>query len=644
MKTHRKRLLSLLLVLGLLCSQYPILTFANVDPYHAEKPSDAGSITPISEVYINPLYADVLTEEDLLKPSEAELQEESSEGASGRRSLSAARSAEEPEYYTNIDDAAKYVREQMKARSESITVKYQTTGSYDDLLKEIVNAAMIHTGVSTEGDYLRCQYGGCTIGGSVSTSGDTHYLTITYTMTYYTSAEQEAALTEAINTLVQELDLNRKSDYEKIKAVYDYITDNVEYDYENLDNDEYKLKYTAYAALMNKTAVCQGFSNLLYRLLLECHVDCRIISGMGHSERHAWNIVKIGDRYYNVDATWDINYKEDDDYHYFLLNEQSFENHSRDDEYKTESFSASYPMSEDNFTLSPSDLLNPLFSKHTLLLSSEIGVCFRVTFPENFDPEGCRMDFVAADGRKGSMDFSEAEVIENSTDRYFTFDINALELAEKITATLHYGDNQTISNTYSAMDYIQTIQGATMLNNIKLFYLVDALQAYGYYLQDSGWTDDKPSHTRIPEPVLKLNKDSISQVKTKLTEYTEYNITKDYGTSGITDSKISLTLNAKTAINIFVKPGEGETILSEGYKTAAINNETYYQFSENGIGPKNLGKAYPISVKTDQGTATITASAMSYVNKLLTNGTLDDNKNLAMVAYFNYYWVAKDYK
>ena len=640
MKIHRKQLLSLLLVLGLLCSQYPILTFANDGAYRTEKSFGTDSITSISEVYINPLYADVLTEDDLLKPSEAELQEESSEGASGRRSLSTAKFTDEPEYYTNIKDAAEYFREQMKARSESITVPYQITGSYETLSEDISNEAMVHTGKPTEGDYLRFQYGGWESSTSGYSSGDTYYLTITYTMTYYTSAEQEAELTEAINNLVQELDLDRKSDYEKIKAVYDYITDNVTYDYENLDNDDYTLKATAYAALMNKTAVCQGYSNLLYRLLLECHVDCRIISGTGNGENHAWNIVNIGERYYNVDATWDINYKEDDDYHYFLLNEQSFENHSRDDEYTTESFSALYPMSDVNFTLSPSDLQNPLISQHSLLLSSEIGVRFHVTFPENFNSEGCRMDFVAADGRKGSMDFSEAEVIENSTDRYFTFDINALELAEKITATLHYGDNQTISNTYSAMDYIQTIQGATMLNNIKLFYLVDALQAYGYYLQDSGWTDDKPSHTRIPEPVLKLNDDSISQVKTQLTEY---NVTKDYGTSGITDSKISLTLNAKTAINIFVKPGEGETILSEGYKTATINNETYYQFSENGIGPKNLGKAYPISVKTNQGTATITASAMSYVKALLDNNTVEENKQLAMAAYFYYYQAAIDY-
>ena len=82
----------------------------------------------------------------------------------------------------------------------------------------------------------------------------------------------------------------------------------MEYDYTNLNDDNYKLKYTAYAAMCNGTAVCQGYSNLLYRMLLEAGVDCRIISGIGVSGGHAWNIVRLGDLYYNVDATWDSNY------------------------------------------------------------------------------------------------------------------------------------------------------------------------------------------------------------------------------------------------------------------------------------------------------------------------------------------------
>lgn len=57
---------------------------------------------------------------------------------------------------------------------------------------------------------------------------------------------------------------------------------NVKYDYENLDDTDYKLKYTAYAALLNGTAVCQGYANLLYRMALEAGIDARFISGLGN--------------------------------------------------------------------------------------------------------------------------------------------------------------------------------------------------------------------------------------------------------------------------------------------------------------------------------------------------------------------------
>ena len=70
--------------------------------------------------------------------------------------------------------------------------------------------------------------------------------------------------------------------------------------FHDLEDDNYKLKHTAYAALMHKTSVCQGYAVLLYRMLKECGIDNRIITGYGGSERdekHAWNIVEIDDKY-----------------------------------------------------------------------------------------------------------------------------------------------------------------------------------------------------------------------------------------------------------------------------------------------------------------------------------------------------------
>ena len=52
----------------------------------------------------------------------------------------------------------------------------------------------------------------------------------------------------------------------------------------------------------------------------EAGLSVRTVSGIGNGQSHAWNIVKIGDYYYNVDATWDGQSDVTMDY-YFLKNQ-----------------------------------------------------------------------------------------------------------------------------------------------------------------------------------------------------------------------------------------------------------------------------------------------------------------------------------
>ena len=148
----------------------------------------------------------------------------------------------------------------------------------------------------------------------------------------------------AVATLLGQLNLYGKSDYEKICGIYDWMCANITYDYDNLEDDSYLLMYTAYAALVNRTAVCQGYANLFYRLALELGVDSRIISGTGISNTgsgpHAWNIVKLSGSYYDVDATWDATWKQAGlEYDWFLKNEAEFsQDHVRAADFTTAAF------------------------------------------------------------------------------------------------------------------------------------------------------------------------------------------------------------------------------------------------------------------------------------------------------------------
>lgn len=200
-----------------------------------------------------------------------------------------------------MEEAAAILRKGMKNRAETVTVNVSYDGSSKEVSNAVSDAAMVHTGVANEGDYLRWQYAGSR--SRISYFGTN--FTITYTLTYYTTAEQETQMDTAVEELLTELNVDELSDYETVRAIYNYMCNNISYDYDNLSDSAYKLKYTAYAALINKTAVCQGYANLFYRLALECGIDARLISGTGNGGGHGWNIVELDGLYYDLDATWD---------------------------------------------------------------------------------------------------------------------------------------------------------------------------------------------------------------------------------------------------------------------------------------------------------------------------------------------------
>ena len=330
-----KRFLSILLVLCLVAAWLPAGALAQEN----EIPEQ------LSGSWINPLYADVIGPEDL---PELQIQPQKKSGGSA--------------YYEDPASAAAVVREAMENRSGSVSFGYMIPK--DDYSNEglgriagaILDYACAHTGVPTQGDYLTWQYGGASFGAQAygpNGDGSAYYSDITFNLRYYTTAQQEATVTQAVKELLATLNPTG-SDYQKLTTVYDWICDNIVYDYDNLYNDAYTLKYSAYAALINRTAVCQGYSLLLYRLALEMGIDCRIISGIGITNEgsgdHAWNILKVGGKYYNADATWDINFCANDDYRYYLLNEANFSpKHVRDAEYSTSAFFGAYPMGESNY-------------------------------------------------------------------------------------------------------------------------------------------------------------------------------------------------------------------------------------------------------------------------------------------------------
>lgn len=114
-------------------------------------------------------------------------------------------------------------------------------------------------------------------------------------------AEEQAAVDSAIASCVTD----GMSDYEIAKALHDYLALNCEYDMRYYSGGMPSISYTAYGALVNRMAVCQGYALAYQELLAQCGIESEYVSGWGNGGRHGWNIIQIDGEWYHVDVTWD---------------------------------------------------------------------------------------------------------------------------------------------------------------------------------------------------------------------------------------------------------------------------------------------------------------------------------------------------
>lgn len=247
-------------------------------------------------------------------------------------------------------EATAVLRQEMVNRQNTITVTFLSQSNDTQIMTELFYEALSHTGLPNQGDYLRWNIQKVSVSQTTQELEGQYRLTLTYTVAYYTTAQQEAEMDAAVEQLLDQLDVYNADDYLKICAIYDYICGNVTYDRWGVMTGD-KLVYTAYAALIKKAAVCQGYATLLYRLALELGVDARVIPGIGKQQNHGWNIVRLDGKYYNLDATWDAeNVYMDVPYEHFLRCDANFINHTRKAAYATEEFLRVYRMSDTDYS------------------------------------------------------------------------------------------------------------------------------------------------------------------------------------------------------------------------------------------------------------------------------------------------------
>ncbi|HHT98079.1 MAG TPA: hypothetical protein GXZ90_09335 [Clostridiales bacterium] len=200
--------------------------------------------------------------------------------------------------------------------------------------------------ISTDSDYLERSIRSFKI--STTTYSFRQKIKLNFDIKYLTTLSEETELNNHIEEALLSLKLSTSNDYKKTRKIHDYIVNKISF-------DESQTKYSAYNGMIENSGVCEAYALLAYRMFTDSGLETKIITGYAGGELHAWNIVKINDKWYNIDLTWDDPVTPDKQqytrYDYFLKNENDFDDHTRDARYLTKDFLETYPISEKSYRL-----------------------------------------------------------------------------------------------------------------------------------------------------------------------------------------------------------------------------------------------------------------------------------------------------
>ena len=136
-----------------------------------------------------------------------------------------------------------------------------------------------------------------------SYNGVFYYSNVSYTVSNERYSQTITKLKEVLNNL----DLDGKSDFEKCKIICKWIAKNVKYDedyFKNPGNCPRKNAHDMTGAILDDYAVCDGYANLFHYMANAAGLTALFEEGdMKGSLSHAWNLVQIDGTFYYIDCT-----------------------------------------------------------------------------------------------------------------------------------------------------------------------------------------------------------------------------------------------------------------------------------------------------------------------------------------------------
>jgi len=133
----------------------------------------------------------------------------------------------------------------------------------------------------------------------------TYTLKPLYTMSGNQAATAAAKLDSEVNALIGAMN-GGMTQFDIELLVHDYLVKKITYNQAAARNPgNHPKAYTAYGALVEGSAVCEGYAKAFQLVLNKVGIQTTLISGKTSGGSHMWNMANIDGSWYHIDVTFD---------------------------------------------------------------------------------------------------------------------------------------------------------------------------------------------------------------------------------------------------------------------------------------------------------------------------------------------------
>lgn len=210
----------------------------------------------------------------------------------------------------------------------------------------------------------------------ITVSDDKSKINFTYMCSKEKILEMKKELSDKVTYIMDNILKPQKTDIQKTLALYKYIGENTSYNDEEKDITD---GIGAYAILVNKKGICYEYANTFEYLLNMVGVECT--KATSKEPNHMWNIVKLNNEYYHLDAT----FQGGEGLKFFAM--------SDDERNKTGEFNYKWYCGNDNFKIiEPPKCINQAYSIFENASDFDLDNEY-IYFVDSFDSKIYKVDF-----------------------------------------------------------------------------------------------------------------------------------------------------------------------------------------------------------------------------------------------------------